>query len=446
MKQIKILLWFDVEDFITPESDEAFLKLLEMLDGLGVRATIKFCTKKVERLKELGREDILRYLPNHELAFHSTAHSVHPLPSEYLDRMGFKDGTEEFYRREKPGFDRLSELVGQHPISYGHPGMAWAPQAFAGARAMGVPTYLDAHPILNLDGRPFWYDGIFTMSGLANIYCSDHDPDQLRKMRDAFENMDMTGEEVVFFSLYDHPTDLCTTVFWDRINFVGGKNPEVYQPAPLRAPGEMENNIAVLRTFIAETLQRDNVEYITATQAMAYEKVCTKPVTAQDLIDHAAAFTGDVTFAKIAGRMFAASEVFSFFTKYLTGRALQPDLLYGPEQNVPSEVRDASFAAKDLAEAAYRQFDSVKGFKQLKSLYQVGDSWLNPVDLFCMMAECVATGKESVSYRTGRLAAADYVDDTHDWSVWPIWEPGFQARNVVEHTKLQCWTLKPIIV
>ena len=71
----------------------------------------------------------------------------------------------------------------------------------------------------------------------------------LREMRDAFENMDMTGEDVVFFSLYDHPTDLCTTVFWDRINFVGGKNPEVYQPAPLRAPGEMENNIAVLRTF-----------------------------------------------------------------------------------------------------------------------------------------------------------------------------------------------------
>ena len=50
MKQIKILLWFDVEDYVTPESDDAFLKLLQMLDGLGVRATIKFCTKKAERL------------------------------------------------------------------------------------------------------------------------------------------------------------------------------------------------------------------------------------------------------------------------------------------------------------------------------------------------------------------------------------------------------------
>ncbi len=44
MKQIKILLWFDVEDYVTPESDDAFLQLLQMLDEVGVRATIKFCT------------------------------------------------------------------------------------------------------------------------------------------------------------------------------------------------------------------------------------------------------------------------------------------------------------------------------------------------------------------------------------------------------------------
>ena len=72
MKQIKILLWFDVEDYVTPESDDAFLQLLQMLDEVGVRATIKFCTEKVERLKRLGRDDIFRYLPNHEVAFHTT--------------------------------------------------------------------------------------------------------------------------------------------------------------------------------------------------------------------------------------------------------------------------------------------------------------------------------------------------------------------------------------
>jgi len=44
----KILLWFDVEDFLTPESDDAFAALLNLLDESGVRCTLKFCTKKLE--------------------------------------------------------------------------------------------------------------------------------------------------------------------------------------------------------------------------------------------------------------------------------------------------------------------------------------------------------------------------------------------------------------
>ena len=40
--QTKILLWFDVEDYATIESDDAFAELLDMLDEVGVRCTIKF--------------------------------------------------------------------------------------------------------------------------------------------------------------------------------------------------------------------------------------------------------------------------------------------------------------------------------------------------------------------------------------------------------------------
>ena len=37
--QKKILLWFDVEDYLTVESDDALLELLKMLEESGVRAT-----------------------------------------------------------------------------------------------------------------------------------------------------------------------------------------------------------------------------------------------------------------------------------------------------------------------------------------------------------------------------------------------------------------------
>lgn len=84
MKQIKVLLWFDVEDYLTAESDDAFYDILGILDEFGVRATLKFCTKKLELLQKKGRTDILEKLKRHELCFHTTEHSVHPLPTEYL--------------------------------------------------------------------------------------------------------------------------------------------------------------------------------------------------------------------------------------------------------------------------------------------------------------------------------------------------------------------------
>ncbi|MBU5627475.1 hypothetical protein KQI82_11200 [Oscillibacter sp. MSJ-2] len=444
MKQIKVLLWFDVEDYLTPESDDAFFKLLQMLDSIGVRATLKFCTRKAAVLKERGREDILRLLPNHELSFHTTRHSVHPLPTEYLNHYGFRSGTEEFYRREKPGFDHLAAIVGQRLTSYGHPGFAWAPQAFAAVRKMGVPTYLDAHPILNVNGGPFWYEGLFTMSGLVNLIHSRHEPDQFQRLCRAFDQMDLQGEDVVFLSVYDHPTELACTEFWDEVNFARGKNPSVCRPAPLRAAGELEKNIEALRRFLLYTLEKENVEYITATEAMRYEKSGIEPITVQDLREYARSVDGLVSFSSLGGRMLCASELFSLLARSLTGRALIPELLYGPEQDEPSRIRTETVPVREIAEAAYGQFETVLGYKQLKSLYPVGENLLNPADMLCTMAEALRTGVERVPVRRGRLSAADYVDSAYRFGGnWILWEESFRAENVVEATRLQCWTLKP---
>ena len=39
----KVLLWFDVEDYVTPETDDTLLRLLQMLDESGVKCTLKLC-------------------------------------------------------------------------------------------------------------------------------------------------------------------------------------------------------------------------------------------------------------------------------------------------------------------------------------------------------------------------------------------------------------------
>ena len=160
--QKKVLLWFDVEDYATIESDDAFAELLEMLEEVGARSTIKFCAKKLQLLRERGRTDILSRLKHHEISFHTTLHSVHPLPTEYLDNYGFADGAREFERRERDGVEAIREISGQNLTSYGQPGESWAPQVFPALRKWGIPTYLDAHSILGINGQPFWYGGVLS--------------------------------------------------------------------------------------------------------------------------------------------------------------------------------------------------------------------------------------------------------------------------------------------
>ena len=445
MKKKKILLWFDVEDYVTREAEDSLLKLLELMHEYGVRATLKFCTKKYEQLIHNGRTDILSLLPDHELAFHMTDHSVHPIPSEYLDRMGFAEGALDFDRREGDGCVRLRTLAGQNLTSYGHPGVAWAPQVFPALRKWGIATYLDVHDILRIDGQPFWFGGVLCYTKLNNLAHLDKEKTEC-SLVESVEAMDEEGcEDVVLLSMYDHPHELVCTEFWDSVNFAHGRNPAYLKPAPLRAPGEFERLLGQYRTFFRYVQGRDDLEFVTAQQAMAYEHHRLEPIVPQDVSAAAAALGGEAGFYQIKGEWCAPSELLNLMARQLTGRALLPELLYGPERHEKSVVV-SPVSAKALAEAVFSDRTHVFGYKQLPVLYRVGDNFINPVDAFATLSKALQEGLDQVEVQTGRLAAADRVDRGVEFGGgWDLWEEDFKAENIIEQTVLQCWTLKPAV-
>ncbi len=440
--QTKVLLWFDVEDYVTPQADDAFKEVLDMMDGLGVRATIKLVTKKLEVMRTRGRCDILCMLPNHEMAFHSTEHSVHPMPSEYLNGYGFASGAAEFDRREYPGFLKVSELTGQHQTSYGQASYAWAPQVFPAMRKWGITTYLDAHQILNMDERPFWYGGVLCFTRMKdNIIRLQHRDGALPQYIADYEARDRQGD-VCFVSTYDHPTEYCTQLLWDR-PFAHGVNPRILNPAPLRAANEQSKYIGMLRDFIKYTLA-DGAEYITVSEAAGFEKRRTRPIVMDDLLAYAALFDGKVSYADIAGGWLTAGEIFSLCARALTGRALTPELLWGPEADVPSVFNSDTVPVSELANAAYRQHDRVLGYKQLKTLYQVGDNFVNPLDMLSTMLRALREGGERVPLtRAAGLAAASHVDESFKFTSSVLFDESFLGEEIFRQTRLQCWTLKP---
>ena len=62
MSVVYTLFWFDVEDYITPESDDALKGLLEVFEACGVQATWKMVAEKARVLEGRGRSDVVRLL------------------------------------------------------------------------------------------------------------------------------------------------------------------------------------------------------------------------------------------------------------------------------------------------------------------------------------------------------------------------------------------------
>ena len=127
-----------------------------------------------------------------------------------------------------------------------------------------------------------------------------------------------------------------------------------------------------------------------------------------------------------------------------------PELFYGPEADQPSEIRGTA-APRDLAKAVAEQFDRVLGYKQLPVRYRVGDSLINPVDLFCSLRRALAEGIAAdepmeLSAGEGRLVPMRHINTSYDWAKdWIIFPDGLDASEVVRHALLQTWTLKPAI-
>ena len=114
---VYVMIWFDTEDYILPESNDAAKRLAVFLSQRNIRGTFKLVGEKARMLQRLGRQDVIAALGKHEIGYHTNFHSQHPTPSEYLEQMGWEEGIDEFDRRERSGFQLLASAT-----AYASPG------------------------------------------------------------------------------------------------------------------------------------------------------------------------------------------------------------------------------------------------------------------------------------------------------------------------------------
>jgi len=467
MKKVYVLFWFDVEDYITPQSDDALKRLAEIFDQHGAKATFKFVGEKIRALEARGRHDVIEKVAAHDIGYHTDNHSQHPTVSEYLEGMGWDDGAVEFDRRERPGMDDLERIFGKRVSNYGQPGGAWAPQAYQVMKEWGVPVYLDETRQVGLNEQPFWYCGIMNVlkmqSNCTRVSLRSTD-NALPKAKAEFDNIyDKLSSDGGAVSIYYHPCEFVTTRFWDGVNFNKGNNTprDEWRPPGLKSPDESEREYRIFSDYLAYVKSHPQVEIITATQsAEIYPDYAVDRVFSLEEIAHLAEqMQAEISYQIIDDVALSPAEIFSLIISSLAKYSQEGKLPDGiPFRNPLGPVERASHSSAEMAidprdflSTCVTARDSIEKEGRLTGSVSLSGRKIAPAD-FLATASTVFLGIMGTGHSPGRIELCrgdftleKYVTGEGAWG-WTIFPEGFDAPGLIDLGKLQTWTLKPALL
>ncbi len=482
---VYVFLWFDTEDYILPQSDDAAKRLAVFLTQQGIRATFKVVGEKARVLERRGRGDVIGALDNHEIGYHSNTHSQHPTVAEYEAPLDWDTGIEEFNRREHAGFEDVQRIFHQKPTCYGQPGASWAPQVFPALRRWGVRVYLDEGRQVGLNGKPFWYDGVLnifnTKEGTQlepNETWSNLD-DAKAKFQQFYMQMAARKEGGVI-SIYYHPCQFVHKEFWDGVNFAHGANPppEEWKLPPVKSPQESEAAFKYFEDLVTFMKSFPKVEFVTASQALELfpDRAQRHVFTTQEIAEIAGQVDANVSFQVRQRYNLAASEVFLILNEFVANvirkKAGAPILLDGTPDGPSSPFvapgfspapgmatrEGAGLKAASTNEIPWQQFahtvldvsDELAKTDQIPTAVWFGSEAVPPESYLVALAQATTalTQKgerpDTVNVAPAQLAAAQYIaDDSPTLWDWVIFPQGFHAPHLMLLAKQQAWTLKP---
>jgi hypothetical protein len=461
---VYVTLWFDTEDYILPQSDDAAKRLAEMLTRLGVKATFKIVGEKARVLVERGRRDVIAALRKHEIGYHSNYHSIHPTPAEYLQHTDWDDGVAEFYRRESPGVKDIERIFGVTPSCYGQPGSSWGPQSYPALRQMGINVYLDEADHVGIDDQPFYYGGMLNIFRMRSNVCrmelfSETNLEQGRaQFLAAYEKLKASGGGTI--SIYYHPCEWVHQEFWDGVNFSRGANPSRrdWKLPRTRSQDETEKAFRDFEEYVKFIRAQAGVRFVTADELrnLYADRAAAEQFTNDSTFLLARETAEEITFRKYETYSLSAAEIFAILTNSLLAQSgdraaritsislLGPNRSFvrGAGQPVLSSVTGEEFITAVREVVAYcRRTGRIPGE------IWIGSNSISPQDYLATVAALV-TGARSIPQeariRKGNFTADKYVAaDAPKIFNWVIHPAGFHAPKIMELARLQAWTLKP---
>jgi len=459
MNGAAVLLRFDTEDFLTPESDDALLFLAKALSHRSIRATFPLTTWKVRSLIQRGRRDVIEALRPHDLGFHSTSHSVHPTIAEELATAPDRQAVRAFERREEDGLKEVEAALDRPVVCYTQPGGNWVAEACTALRKWGVPLqYSESwNAYVDVGGSPFWMGGVLQWSG--HVACPKP---FLSALPDALKEASREVEEALGLSangpsglvnIVAHPTELVTEVFWDAWNFRGGVNREepLWEAPPRRPKDVVHEAMAAFETYIDRIRSLPGVAFWSAS-----DLVRLFPDRAQEAVFDIED-ARRVAEASVGGRIGSVALRSALLSpgEAVTLVALAIVAIEVGETNRPLAMPEIlpSFDEEALSGPARIPLTTLK--RAARRLAEGGELPAN-VDGFGLTDIAEGLSKllltrvtegswpDEISVGGGEILTRRFVKPEEDlhWD-WPIFPPAFRAPSLRNRALRAVWTLKP---
>ncbi len=417
--KIYAYVWFDVEDYVTPETNNVPLQAIEILRRYKVPVTTKLVAEKVRFMKEQKRQDVISGIKDYcDVGYHTDTHSRHPVVFEYIADMDVLKGAEEIEKRERRGLQELKNTFGHVPTCFGHAGSQWAPHYYPFMRKVGISVYLDATDVVNIDDSPYWYCGALSLNNndknLVRFDRTFESPDGNAKLKKRFENIHerLKGKGGAISILW-HPHTGINKVNWDALNFANGKNtPKGKYALPEEQPTDVkERALQDFESLIKFGSSFNDVQFISATGAhRIYRRKLDMVLGTPEIRKIASRLcnSNKISYLKLGDEYISPAQVFCALVNFVaaysrTGKIPKRTAMsepLGPMSRIKSKANSTNVSLRNLLSAAEKvsTFIGKRGF--MPSSIKIGNSAeLEPSDFLATLTglSMMLVSGESVS-------------------------------------------------
>ncbi|MBN1810049.1 MAG: hypothetical protein JW909_13360 [Planctomycetes bacterium] len=457
---MKIIFWWDTEDYINPESDDALLLLLGEFRKRRIPAVFKMVGEKTRCLVERNRRDIIDALKDDlfEIGYHTNLHSAHPTIAEYTEHLDWQDGVAEILSRETEGFRLTRDTFGKEIVCYGQPGASYTPFVYGAMKAWGVPAYMGGSVYLGDDVYPSQLGGVFNIAGLWKSRASFDARAGDGALETAWANVSRLAEKLPpdgIISHGNHPNEWSLEEFWDVVNFAHGACPvpDDWKPAPLVPADVMAHRVGTFGRYLDRILEH-GIEPVGIRQAMASFSTGTDKVNTSVIKELAAAWAGgsvDSYLDDRSGTTLSAAQILVLLAQAATSNSR--DTFCVPAVDAPVHIEavpgsgGTSLARETLLAAASGLVDHVEHSGTLPAAIAIpGGPGIRPAQLGVALARFTCGGGDSIA-----VDKVDFIPSRavkvygRDIGPWLIHHDAFTGENLHRYTCLLAWSYRRLL-